>query len=455
MPLRIFKTRFYREVTADEFEQVMIDLRDSGLKFLLRQANEAYFQIFGVDAPASGTERDAALTDRVRYAAGDLAPSEDWSQLIYVGLRLERKGPPTLGRRNREYTRHLELGCISTTGDSTELARAQDLAERKLGEGQEQEESRWRVRVWSAKQFEELSETGQAKKSDFSEADIAAASLLEDAAVLELATTVKRAGGMLLTDFREQELPKLNPQAADRLLESPLVERTKVLICRKTSKMLARVPSSETVSELSRLGATCASCSRPFGEEKIDELVVPTDRAKELIDHSTWMVALLADRLRAIGVFEDQILFEFQEGTHEVDALVDLEGELIMFELKDREFGMGDAYALSGRLAKYKADYTVIITTKKVAPEVREYFQQIKPETTLSYVEGLSNLTPLLTQLALAIRSEKCISVLRRFEILTLGNQFAEVIGRRLGLASPKKQRFRWADSILSSMEEE
>jgi hypothetical protein len=96
---------------------------------------------------------------------------------------------------------------------------------------------------------------------------------------------------------------------------------------------------------------------------------------------------------------------------------------------------MGDAYGLSGRLARYRADHTVVVTSKLIQPEVREYFGQIKPETTVAYVEGLANLGAALNQLALTIRSGRCRVVLGRFQSLTFGVDLASLLSGRLGLA--------------------
>jgi hypothetical protein len=53
----------------------------------------------------------------------------------------------------------------------------------------------------------------------------------------------------------------------------------------------------------------------------------------------------------------------------------------MMYELKDNEFSMGHAYPFGGRIGLYKPDIALIVSTKGVAPEVKEYFNRVKPNS--------------------------------------------------------------------------
>ena len=48
--------------------------------------------------------------------------------------------------------------------------------------------------------------------------------------------------------------------------------------------------------------------------------------------------------LEKLGIPRDRILLNLQEGAEEIDSFVDVDGSLLMFELKDSEFSMGHAY---------------------------------------------------------------------------------------------------------------
>jgi hypothetical protein len=307
MPHRLYMTRFHREVSPEEFLEVLGCLRESGCTFLLHRANDAYLNALGVSHQAPETV-GREFSSPANYVLGDLIPADDWSELSYIGLRRERKGLPSL-RRKRDYSTHLEVGSISISGDHSNMQRIQALAEQKLKV--DADEMAWRGRNWFSDQFRELSEKGRARSREFSDAEIRAARLLEDPGIFNLASSVKRAGGMLIGDFLR--LSEGRPDVATKLLGSCLVAKSNVLICRKSSKMLALIPTADSAAAMSQSGAVCASCSRPFADEKVDELVILSDAAKDLIDHSNWMAAILCDSLRNLGVDQEDILLEFQE----------------------------------------------------------------------------------------------------------------------------------------------
>ena len=51
-------------------------------------------------------------------------------------------------------------------------------------------------------------------------------------------------------------------------------------------------------------------------------------------------------------------------------------GLRVFFELKDREFGLGDAYPFAIRLGRYGGRYGVVITTDRVAEDSKGFFAE-------------------------------------------------------------------------------
>ncbi len=128
-----------------------------------------------------------------------------------------------------------------------------------------------------------------------------------------------------------------------------------------------------------------------------------SELGKRMTRKSHWMTVAVTSRLVEIGVPIEGILWNISEGGDEVDLVVDVVGDLWLFELKDREFGAGDAHPFNYRQVRYKAAKAVVITTEKVSPDARRVFQELSREgrgqrSNPIYVEGLENTEPVLTQ---------------------------------------------------------
>lgn len=84
----------------------------------------------------------------------------------------------------------------------------------------------------------------------------------------------------------------------------------------------------------------------------------------------------------------------------EVDIIVSIYGQEVFFELKDREFGLGDGYPFSSRLQRYGATQGVIVTTDVVAAEVKRFLaDQRTGAVPIVIVEGTDVIEPRLRTL--------------------------------------------------------
>lgn len=106
------------------------------------------------------------------------------------------------------------------------------------------------------------------------------------------------------------------------------------------------------------------------------------------------MTVWITDQLTKSGIPDSGILWNVSEAGEEVDLLVEFLGQLWIFELKDREFGSGDAYALNYRQVRYRANGVFVVTTEKVSKEAKRVFEELAREARRDwsgpvYVEGL------------------------------------------------------------------
>ena len=435
---QISMKRFAGELSGDEFGSVKAELAKAGFHLLLSSANKAYCDALGVDqTPLAEPATTIGLSAARQYEDGDLIPSDDWSELVFVGFWSERvfsEAPqmaPRSFRRRGKLARRLDVGSIHNGVHST-LDGVTRVIERTLG--QTDADPRWNTLSWWSDQIADLLDKGVAKRATFTPDEVLVADQLKIPDRRKLITAIKASGGM-----PESEAIRFgcNEAQVTTLQNAGLLAREFVVICRRNSRMLNRLPSREAIEAMDRQGARCATCGSRLTDEKLEQFLIPTDLAKNLVDHSRWMSIVLQERLADLGVPLDSVALEILEGPGEVDALADIDGRVVLFELKDKDFSIGDAYPVSGRVAQYHPAYIAIVSTSRIGPEVREYFEKVKPEAPIIYVEGLDSLGPQLEIVVGDIRGQRAIELLKRFDTLAIRADISSLLAPKLGLKAP------------------
>jgi hypothetical protein len=87
---------------------------------------------------------------------------------------------------------------------------------------------------------------------------------------------------------------------------------------------------------MSEQGVKCA-CGRAIAEERIEEALSITDLGRVLLDGNRWLTLILLEELRRVGVPLERTLIEQQVGGDEFDCFADISGELVFFELRDKD----------------------------------------------------------------------------------------------------------------------
>jgi hypothetical protein len=195
----------------------------------------------------------------------------------------------------------------------------------------------------------------------------------------------------------------IDATGADAKLVEPLMKhglvRAEVLIqCRKDNGHIAgTVGNRAAFAEISDR-VFCSICSRPFRDEIVLDMYSITDRAKELSAGSKWMTIWVTSQLVAAGVPLDKISWNALAGEDELDVFTDALGPRVFFELKDRMFGLGDAYPFASRVVRYGGIYGVVLTTEKATDEAKEYFKE-QGASRFQVVEGTDEIARTLPAL--------------------------------------------------------
>ena len=146
---------------------------------------------------------------------------------------------------------------------------------------------------------------------------------------------------------------------------------------------------------------------------------------QSLLDSSRWFSLLLLQELLELGIPEDRILIDQTSRGEEFDCLVDVSGRLVFFELKDKEFSLGNAYSFGAKIGIIRPDFPVIVTTDRVAVDARDHFQRsaegrrgrtryAEDDDThpVRYIEGLDNLKIELAKLVTEIFGQRATRTL-------------------------------------------
>jgi len=192
--------------------------------------------------------------------------------------------------------------------------------------------------ILGSQRFEDLKNEGGQPPTAPTHSELSLASELIDKSVRTLAVAMKAVGGLLVSDLGNQ-LPGRSQGEVERaknsLLQTGLAVSEVVVICRKSQAQIACVPGRETLEDVSRLSVICA-CGRAYLDERIEEALNVIDATRALLDSSRWLSLIVLDELLRLGITLDQIRIDQVRGGDELDAFVNVSGELVLFEFKDK-----------------------------------------------------------------------------------------------------------------------
>ncbi|MNO38129.1 hypothetical protein D3C76_282240 [compost metagenome] len=264
------------------------------------------------------------------------------------------------------------------------------------------------IKQW--KEYKKISETfNELSKSYsapvFTSKDYLIAKSLYEPELLNILMSIKSSGGLLRRDALAK-FDKITDSSKHflELIKLNLLKSEYVVLCKKTSEQINKAPSKESINLMGEHGIKCSRCNRLITDETIEEYLTATEIANEMLDGSKWMTINLVETLLNLGITEEDILVNITQGPEEIDAIVSIGDEIVLFELKDSQFSLGHAYAFQSRLGLYEAETGVIWASKGVAPEVKEHFNKVKPDAEICYIESNESLWPLLLKIIEELR---------------------------------------------------
>ena len=211
---------------------------------------------------------------------------------------------------------------------------------------------------------------------------------------------LERVGSLTVSD-----LPKVLGEAqgaavAGRLGELRslgLIQSEYVIVCSRSGNAVLRTDDPNKLQKMAPDWMKCA-CGRPLNEERVDQVIMPTDRATALNDRGRWMTTLAMGILSKLGISREQVIME--SGPQGTDIVLDLSGDLVLIVMKDREFTLADAYAFNAKVSRIKSAEGVVVSNEGLSGDAKKLVQdemgpqraRITDPFRISFVEGIQGL---------------------------------------------------------------
>jgi hypothetical protein len=170
-------------------------------------------------------------------------------------------------------------------------------------------------------------------------------------------------------------------KALARLKNAGLVVVEHLLECRNSNTPITSVPDPAALADDAIGGLVHAGCNRAFRDERLSEGYGLSELGRALNQRNHWMTVWMTEQLIEAGVPAESILWNVAEAGEEIDIVLEFFGELWVIELKDREFGPGDAYRFNYRhRVQYAASKGLIVTAEKVDPDAKKALSEFAKE---------------------------------------------------------------------------
>jgi hypothetical protein len=340
---------------------------------------------FGLDAN-KGTTKAPDISGEVFF-------SEDGAGLLFVTV-VDFYSKVTDQKSVPDATSRIRIGFIGDPDETSSFSEFADAVARAFED--KNIDLKWSHDVLQNKQFNELvssQDDSYHLASRIGDKELKAAKALENVNIRETAQLVRRSGVILAKELLKQKSENASEliKFVDQLLQADLVHQEYVVMCSKTGAHVNRVESRETIEQMGQLGVLC-SCGKNIASEPIEGLLAADETLQRMLDSNYWMTATVVRLLNSLGVTSDRIMLHTEADLDNVEFIVDIDGTLVLFELKDSEFGLNHAYSLGTRIALQRPKLAFVVSTHGIAQEVKDHFKRVKPEAQIVYVANLLQL---------------------------------------------------------------
>lgn len=206
---------------------------------------------------------------------------------------------------------------------------------------------------------------------------VRAAKLLEESQTRSFLRRAKEAyaEGYPLSPSSEEATNPTSEFSVDNLLEAGLMRREVLVSCRKSGHTLFSLPSADALAVITISQARCSVCGASIADEKVEEVLAPTQFSTILLDDGAWLVNRLHAILREQGISESEIAVEPPAGDGEARMMARVCGELFLIVVRDGDLTPVFARRAINTKIETESPHLLIVTTGKIHNEGRTILQ--------------------------------------------------------------------------------
>ena len=159
--------------------------------------------------------------------------------------------------------------------------------------------------------------------------------------------------------------------SVDKLLEAGLLRREVLVSCRKSGHTLFSLPSADALAVVTISQARCSVCGTGIADEKVEEVLAPTQFSSILLEDGAWLVNRLHAILRELGISESEIAVEPPAGDGEARMVARVCGELFLIVMRDGDLTPAFARRAINTKLETESRHLLIVATGKIHNEGR------------------------------------------------------------------------------------
>jgi hypothetical protein len=157
----------------------------------------------------------------------------------------------------------------------------------------------------------------------------------------------------------------------NRLADTGLLRREVLVSCRKDGRALFRLPSTDALAVITASNARCSECGTAIADEKVEEMIAPTDLAALMLEDGSWLVNSMRAVLRRLGVPESQTSVAQGGGDGEAHMMVNVCGEPFLFVLREGDVTAAQARRALDEQIETEAPHLVVVAMGKIQEDAR------------------------------------------------------------------------------------
>jgi hypothetical protein len=131
------------------------------------------------------------------------------------------------------------------------------------------------------------------------------------------------------------------------------------------------LPSPDALAVITSSNARCSECGTAIADEKVEEMVAPTETAGVLLEDGSWLVNSLRTVLHRLGVPENQIAVAPASGDGEAHVMVNVCNEPFLFVLREGDVTGAQARRALDLLIETEASHLVVVAMGKIQEDGR------------------------------------------------------------------------------------